>query len=118
MKDEFKGKTISEFVGLKSKIYSLNAINGEEVKKAKRVNKNAVKNTRHKMRRIQRKLHRRGTYNVRKLSLSCFDDRRYILDDGINSFSYFCKYVNPERFYNTIILSRHEQVCLIRLRFE
>ena len=28
MKDEFKGEIVSEFVGLKSKTYSLNAVDG------------------------------------------------------------------------------------------
>ena len=40
---------------------------------------------RHKMERIQSKLHRIGTYNVCKIYLSYFDDRRYILGDGINN---------------------------------
>ena len=39
MKDEFKGKTVSEFVGLKSKMYSLIIVDNEEVTKAKGVNK-------------------------------------------------------------------------------
>ena len=39
MKDEFKGKVISEFVGLKSKMYSLISVDDEEVTKAKGVNK-------------------------------------------------------------------------------
>ena len=42
------------------------------------------------MKRIQSKLHRIGTDNVCKTSLSCFDDK-YILDDGINSLAYFHK---------------------------
>ena len=46
------------------------------------------KMTRHEMKRIQSKLHGIGTYNVSKISLSYFDDKRYILDDGINSLAY------------------------------
>ena len=37
---------------------------------------------------IQRKLHRIGTYDICKISLSCFDDKRYILDSGVNSLAY------------------------------
>ena len=44
----------------------------------------------HKMKRNQSKLHKIGTY-VCKISLSCFDDKRYILEDGINSLAYFYK---------------------------
>ena len=39
MKDEFKGRIISEFVGLKSKMYSLIGADDEEVAKAKGKNK-------------------------------------------------------------------------------
>ena len=42
MKDEFKRKIIAEFVGLNSKMYSLNAVDNEEVKKEKGLNKNVV----------------------------------------------------------------------------
>ena len=34
------------------------------------------------MKIIQTKLHRIGTYNVFKITLSCFDDKRYILGDS------------------------------------
>ena len=106
MKDEFKGKIINEFVGLKSKMYSLIAVDGREVKKANGINKDVVKSIRHKefvdvlfntkimrhnMKRIQSKLHRVGIYDVCKISLSCFGDKRYILGDGINSLAYFHK---------------------------
>ena len=43
MKDEFKGKATGEFVGLKSKMYSLVDVDGGENKKAKGVNRSAVK---------------------------------------------------------------------------
>ena len=103
MKDEVKGKIISEFVGLKSKTYSLVTADNEKIKKAKGANKNVVKNIRHKeyfdvlfhkyifrhkMKRIQRKLHTIGTC---KISLSCFDDKIYIVNDRINSLAYFHK---------------------------
>ena len=43
------------------------------------------------MKRIQSKLHRTRTYNVCKISLSCFDDKRYVLNDDVNTFAYFRK---------------------------
>ena len=49
MKDEVKGKIISGFVALKSKMNSLVLINNEEIKKAKGVNKNVVKNIKFKI---------------------------------------------------------------------
>ena len=63
MKDEFEGKVISEFVGLKSKMYSMKNIDSKESNMAKRVNIgtefNEFKDTlfnkkliRHKLRRI------------------------------------------------------------------
>ena len=51
---------------------------------------------RHIMNRIQSKLYKIGTYEVFKKSLSCFDDKRYILDDGINSLAYFYKDVKSQ----------------------
>ena len=48
IKDEFKGKIISEFVGLKSKMYSSVDIDGREIKKAKGVNESTVNNITHK----------------------------------------------------------------------
>ena len=36
------------------------------------------------MRRIGSKKHNLGTYETNERSLSCFDDKRYILKNGIN----------------------------------
>ena len=46
---------------------------------------------RHKMKRIQSKKHKIGTYEIEKMSLLCFDDKRYVLDDGIRTLAYFDK---------------------------
>ena len=43
------------------------------------------------MKRIQAKKHKIGTYEIDKISLSCFDDKRYVLDDGIYTLAYFHK---------------------------
>ena len=43
------------------------------------------------MTKIQSKLHKIGTYDFCKTSLSCFDDERYILDHDINSLADFDK---------------------------
>ena len=43
------------------------------------------------MKRIQSKLHKTGTYDVCKISLSCFDDKRYVLNDGVNTLLIFTK---------------------------
>ena len=101
MKGEFKGRKICEFIELKSKMYSIISVDDEEVTKVKGVNKKIrhkefvdalfnKKAVRHNMKRIQSKLHRIGTY-VCKISLSCFDDKRYVLDNGVNTLAYFHK---------------------------
>ena len=103
MRDEFGGVIVNGFVELKSKIYSIKKIDGKERKTGKRVsvptefakfkevlfNENII---RHKMKRIQSKKHKLGTkYEIDKISLSCFDYKRYLLDDGIYNLSYFYK---------------------------
>ena len=48
------------------------------------------------MKWIQSKLYRIGTYDVCKISQSCFDDKSYILNDGINSLAYFHKVIKSQ----------------------
>ena len=43
------------------------------------------------MKRIQANKHKIGTYEINKISLSCFDDKRQVLDDGIHTLAYFYK---------------------------
>ena len=82
MKDESEWKIIGDFVGLKSKMNSMKNIDSKEPNIAKGVNIatgfNEFKDTlfnkkliRHKMRRIQGKKHKMGTYEINKISLSC-----------------------------------------------
>ena len=102
MKDEFSGVIVDEFVGLKSKMYSIKKTDGNESSTAKGVNiatefrqfKDILFNKkiiRHKMKRIQAKKHKVGTYEIDKTSLSCFDNKRHVLDDGIDTLAYFHK---------------------------
>ena len=108
MKDESEGKIIDEFVGLKSKMYSMKNIDSKESNTAKRVNIaiefNEFKDTlfnkkvlRHKMRRIQGKKHKMGTYKINKTSLPCFDDKIFVLNDGIHMLAYFHKELKNHR---------------------
>ena len=114
MKDVSEEKIINEFVGLKSKIHSMKNINGKEANTAKGVNVAAefkeLKDTlfnkkimRHKMRRFQAKKHNVGTYEIEKISLSVFDDRQSVSNNGVDTLAYFHKdliYVNnPSIFF-------------------
>ena len=78
MKDEFGGIIVIEFVGLKSKMYSIKKIDGKEHNTAKGVSiatefdkfKDVLfneKNIRHKMKRIKSKKNKSRTYEVDKI---------------------------------------------------
>ena len=43
------------------------------------------------MRKFQSRKHKIGTYEINKISLSCFDDKRFVLDDGVHMLAYFHK---------------------------
>ena len=42
----------------------------------------------HKMNIIRSQNHQLGSYEINKVSLSCFDDKTYILENGIKSYAY------------------------------
>ena len=99
MKDEYGGNIIYEITALKSKVYEIRDVNSNEksvhkehnssVKyeefKDTHSNKNVI---RHKTRGIKSKKHQLVTYESNKTSSSIFDDKRYILFDGINTLPY------------------------------
>ena len=102
MKDEFGGVIVEELVGLKSKMCSMKRIDGKEYNTAKAVNITTEfkkskyvlfngKIIRHKIKKNQSKKHKLEKYEIDKISLSCFDDKRYVLDDGIYTLAYFYK---------------------------
>ena len=103
-KDEAAGVPITEFIGLKSKMYSYVKENQTGGKTAKGIKKNVIKNDvkhedykktllenkqmYHKMKTIRSQNNQLGSYEINKVSLSCFDDKRYIHDNGISSYAY------------------------------
>ena len=54
---------------------------------------------RHKMRRIQSKKHKMGTYEIKEISISisCFNHKRFVLNDGIHTLDYFHKDLDSHR---------------------
>ena len=103
-KDEAAGMPIVEFIGLRSKMYSYVKDNGKNEKTAKGVGKYVIKKNithenykdcllnrkqmLHSMRTIRSEFHQIGSYQLNKIPLSCFDDKRHILGDGITSYAY------------------------------
>ena len=103
-KPEYCNSVITEFIGLRSKMYSVKLDDGKEEKKAKGVVKCVIKkDLKHemydkilktsgkmysRMKVLRSQKHRMYTMEMNKVSLSAYDDKRYILNDGINSYAY------------------------------
>ena len=103
-KDEACSIPIKEFVGLRSKMYSYIKENRKCEKTAKGIKKNIIKNNikhidykkvlfknkqiQHTMKTIRSSKHQLSSYEMNKISLSCFDDKRYILKKGKQSLAY------------------------------
>ena len=83
-------------------MYSYLVVDSSEHKKAKGMNKNVVatishneykdillnkKYLRHLMNRIQSKDHKIGTYEIKKIYLTCLDDKIYILNNGFDGLA-------------------------------
>ena len=111
-KDESAGDVISEFIGLRSKMYSVKFYGSTpDIKRVKGIAKNIVKKyinfdnykkillegscpLRHEMKTIRSIDHDIKLLSINKISLSCFDDRRYIFSDGIFTLPFGHKDIN------------------------
>ena len=85
-------------------MYSYVKANDEGGRTAKGIKKNVTKNNikhadykstlmnngqmHHKMKTIRSQRHQLGSYEINKVWLSCFDDKRYIHDNGTSSYAY------------------------------
>ena len=103
MKDECGGKQISEFVGLRSKLYAYKMVEGKEEKKCKGVKKNVVRNeitfedykeclfsgesTHRKMNTFRSRQHNIYTESINKTALSANDGKRIIREDGVHTMA-------------------------------
>ena len=99
IKGEYGRKSVLKFLGLKSKMYSILDESNNEKSTSKDHNAfvefqefddTLFKKTilRHTVRGIKPKNNNLGTYKTNKISLSCFDDKRYILKIGFNTLAY------------------------------
>ena len=99
MKDEYGGTAIYKYIGLKPKMYSIRDIHNHEKSVYKGHNSDIkydeFKHThsnkkviRYDTRGIKSRDHIITTYEKNKISLSAFDDKWYIFDDGINILPY------------------------------
>ena len=103
LKDECGGKPIKEVVCLRPKMYSI-VKEGDNIKKAKGTAKCVVKKLithedyktalfnqkafKHEMDRLVSENHHIHGVRVNKTSISPCDSKRYILDDGVQTFAY------------------------------
>jgi len=105
MKDELGGKIMTEFAGLKAKLYSYKMLDEKETKKCSKGIKESIvdktisfeayqkcllggKKEMRKMNVIQSHLHEVFSEKVNKIVLSSEDDKRVIMEDGIYTKAY------------------------------
>ena len=103
-KDESAGIPITEFVGLRSKMYSYVKDNEQTARTAKGIKKQVIikdikhedykevlfnnKQMHHTIKTIRSNNHQLGSFELNKISLSCFDDKRFVHQNGITSYAY------------------------------
>jgi hypothetical protein len=127
-KDETNGKPPVEFVGLRAKMYSLLVSKNEPPKMtAKGIKKGFIRqNVRHEMfldtlrnkttttarfNSIRSKNHTLRTVEVNKACLSAYDDKRYILEDGMSTLAYGHYKINPLKRKSLSQGERQNKAC-------
>ncbi|KYM95999.1 hypothetical protein ALC62_13348 [Cyphomyrmex costatus] len=101
MKDENNGAVMTEFIGLRAKMYALRVVGMSDVKKIKGIRKNVVAKTisfedyvkclheayeqSRRQSRIRSSLHEVFTIFETKIALSPYDNKRYVLPNAIGT---------------------------------
>ncbi|XP_031788876.1 uncharacterized protein LOC116417894 isoform X2 [Nasonia vitripennis] len=104
MKDECNGKILTEFVGLRSKMYSTRVNNQDSMKKIKGIKASVVKKTiefndyldclknsciqSREQYAIRSKLHNVETIKQRKIALSPYDDKRFLQENSTDTLAW------------------------------
>ena len=104
MKDECNGKIVTEFAGLRSKMYSVRVEDEDRIKKAKGLKSNVIKKTitfdhfkdclfnnkeiTREQRKICSKFHMVYTEKENKIALSPFDNKRYLKENCIDTYAW------------------------------
>ena len=120
-KDEVRGKIIEKFVGLRAKLYSFKILNDEKIeglrlKKCKGVKKSVVekgisdddyeqclftgKEQLRSMNVIRSYKHELYTERVNKIALSPNDDKRYILENVVDTLAWGHHKIPSEHSYS------------------
>jgi len=103
-KDEAGGEIIEEFVGLRSKLYAIKKLNGEEEKQCKGVKRNVIRNkisfndykdvlfsgkeVLRTMNVIRSRQHNLSTEQANKIALSANDDKRITQPDQLQALAH------------------------------
>ena len=104
MKDECAGRPIAEYIGLRPKMYSILEASGKNIKKAKWVRKAVVRKHirheqykeslfgkqtfRHGMDVLRSEHHQIYGQHLNKVSLSPFDSKHWIAENGEDTLAY------------------------------
>ena len=61
----------------------------------------------HKIKTIRIQRHQLGNYEINKISLSCFDDKRFLHDNGVTRYNlvHFLVFSSPNHYPIKVVLS-------------